>query len=313
MLVSVIIPSYNHELYILEAINSVLSQDYRHLELIVIDDGSKDNSVDLIKSIKDNRLLLIEQENQGAHAAINRGLNLAQGDFLTILNSDDVYSVDRVHNCLESLERNNTHLVCSWLNVVDQNGKKIGLKKGWKNMLPRWAAEQKENGYWSGNDFALNLLTSNFVSTTSNIFFTRHLFEKIGGMKNLRFAHDWDFMLRAAAQFECGIISKPLVNYRIHGTNTIKSNQAWMMFEICWVLARNIDNFRDKIYQGTDFDGIKSDLDLFLKSLNFNGYDRLFWILKDFIQINEAKGIDTDKLLLEGDELRNHLIGLFLD
>ena len=96
MLVSVVMPSYNHEKFVIEAAESVLNQSHRMLEFIVIDDGSRDSSVSLLKSIKDPRMKLVVQENAGAHAAINRGLEMAQGDYLAIINSDDTFDPQRV-------------------------------------------------------------------------------------------------------------------------------------------------------------------------------------------------------------------------
>jgi glycosyltransferase involved in cell wall biosynthesis len=90
-LISIIIPSHNHRRYVVDAVMSVLSQSYREIELLVIDDGSSDGSPDLIAAIKDSRLVLVRQQNKGAHAAINRGLEMARGDFIAILNSDDLY------------------------------------------------------------------------------------------------------------------------------------------------------------------------------------------------------------------------------
>ena len=94
--VSVVIPSYNHAAYIREAVDSVLSQSLSDLELIVVDDGSQDESLDILAGYSDRRFHLYTQLNQGAHAAINRGLHAAAGDYLAILNSDDAYHPQRL-------------------------------------------------------------------------------------------------------------------------------------------------------------------------------------------------------------------------
>jgi len=103
-LVSVIIPSYNHAMYISQAVNSVLQQTwsevlFRDLELIVIDDGSQDNSLEILERLAilaGSQMRVIGQENQGAHAAINRGLEMAKGSILAILNSDDHFHLRRL-------------------------------------------------------------------------------------------------------------------------------------------------------------------------------------------------------------------------
>lgn len=245
MLVSVVIPSYNHSSYILEAVESVLSQTHEEIELIVIDDGSSDNSLELLATVDDQRLTVIAQENAGAHETINRGLQMARGDHLTILNSDDVYHPERLKRCLGALAENNANFACSWIQVIDANSAPTSIKRGWENMLPSWANPNSEDGFWNGNSFNLNLLATNFISTTSNMIFTRELLESAGYMRNLRFCHDWDFAIRAAAVGSCVMVEEPLVQYRVHGSNTISTNQNWMLFETCWVLAANAERFGD--------------------------------------------------------------------
>jgi glycosyltransferase involved in cell wall biosynthesis len=106
-LVSVIIPVYNHEIYIEETIKSILEQDYPNVEIIIINDGSTDRSEGLARKVleKGNRPhRIITQENAGAHAAINRGMAMAQGEYLTILNSDDYFLPGRLRRMVEVLE-----------------------------------------------------------------------------------------------------------------------------------------------------------------------------------------------------------------
>ena len=108
-LVSVVIPSYNHKRYIGKAIQSVIDQKYRPIELIIIDDGSSDGSGELIWSLRSKieksgiAFKFIERENRGAHHTINEGLKLASGEWLTILNSDDYYLPTRITSLLKAL------------------------------------------------------------------------------------------------------------------------------------------------------------------------------------------------------------------
>src|SRR5512135_3626981 len=102
--VSVIMPLFNHGKYVREAIISVLEQSVQNIELIVINDGSTDDSEDVVKSISDDRIKYFYQGNQGAAKTINRGISLAQGEYISILNSDDLYYADRFKNSLKILE-----------------------------------------------------------------------------------------------------------------------------------------------------------------------------------------------------------------
>ena len=92
--ISVIIPLYNHEKYINEAVYSVLGQTFSDFELIIINDGSNDGSEEVVKKIKDKRIKYYYQENKGAHNTINRGIEIAKGEYIAILNSDDMYHKD---------------------------------------------------------------------------------------------------------------------------------------------------------------------------------------------------------------------------
>lgn len=306
-LVSIIIPSYNHELYIGKAIQSVVNQTYSNWELIIVDDGSTDNSIKRIKNFKDARICLIEQENRGAHNAINRGLEQAKGYYLAILNSDDIYEKDRIAFMVKEMKRKpEIGFICSYIQVIDSNGKELGIKKGWRNMEP-WTVPHKELSFASTDDFKRNLLMSNFTSTTSNFFFTRKLFEKVGGMRNLRFAHDWDFALRAAEATECAIIEKPLLKYRVHESNTISSNRKWMLFEIAWIWAANLERFYGSLLFANE--GDKRDIIPLAESLNLQGNDKILWIIKFFIDAQRKAGVENpEEILLEDEGLRNMLL-----
>ena len=275
MKISVIIPCYNHQDYILEAVNSVLNQTHKNLELIIIDDGSSDHSLKILKKIDDSRINLISQNNKGAHAAINRGLELASGDYISILNSDDIFDENRLAFVLERMLSENADFASTWIEVIDCEGNKVGVKKAWENMLP-WEHEGHFIIDSKSDDYLTNLLFSNFISTTSNMMFKRSIIQSGYKMRAFRFVHDWDFALRVANEYHCINIEEPLIKYRIHNSNTINSNQKWMLYEIMLVLAANIDKV------GINFirhDNIFNQVESLLKFSNllaYQGNERLF-------------------------------------
>jgi glycosyltransferase involved in cell wall biosynthesis len=235
--VSVVIPSYNHGLFIAEAVESVLAQTEEDLELLVVDDGSTDNSLDVLSSFNDHRLRVFPQSNQGAHIALNRGLELATGKYLAILNSDDVYFPTRLEKCLSVLEENpETGFVGSYIEIINSDGKKLGIKHGYKDCEP-WLLPHPEKSFRVSNELRAVLLTENYWSTTSNYVFSRDHYEQVGGFRALRYAHDWDFALRMSYVTQMIMLPEALVRYRVHDSNTIRENQAAMIFEICWILA----------------------------------------------------------------------------
>jgi glycosyltransferase involved in cell wall biosynthesis len=102
-LVSVIIPSFNAELYILETINSVLNQSHEQVEVIVVDDGSTDKTLEIISSIADPRLIMVRQENAGACAARNLGFIKSRGDYIQFLDADDLLSPNKIQEQIDIL------------------------------------------------------------------------------------------------------------------------------------------------------------------------------------------------------------------
>ena len=107
-LISIIIPAHNAECWVAETLQSALSQTHSNLEVIVVDDGSSDRTVEVVRSFADGRLRLIQQENKGACAARNRALAEARGDFTQYLDADNLLAPDKIELQLERL-RHETH------------------------------------------------------------------------------------------------------------------------------------------------------------------------------------------------------------
>jgi len=243
--VSVIIPSFNHEAYIDEAVESVLTSSVDDVELIIIDDGSTDDSRRILEAYRDDpRVNLHFQKNCGAHAALNRGLEIARGETAFILDSDDAFSPDRIPVLAEKLKANSdAALAASWIRVIDAQGAEIGVKEAWRSMPP-WPAPKPGPLLSDLGDPRLALLETNWISTTSNLAFPLSLVREHGlRFAPLRYAHDWDFILAACAFGPVELIEKPLLRYRVHGANTIDDgaddDRGRMRFEIMWVVARH--------------------------------------------------------------------------
>ena len=168
MRVSVVIPSYNHATFIVEAIESVLATAMDDLELVLVDDGSTDDTLERLEGLRgDPRLAIYTQANQGAHAALNRGLELSRGEFLFILNSDDLYAAGRIPRLVQRLEEDPSIAITStWIRVVDDAGAEIGVKRAWHDMPP-WPPPVRGPRLQDTGDPRLAMLETNFVSTTS--------------------------------------------------------------------------------------------------------------------------------------------------
>ena len=127
-LVSVIIPTYNASGFILETIHSVLNQSYSNIEVVVINDGSTDDTVALLESVNDNRLMIFNRTNHGVSASRNFGLENSNGNYVVFFDSDDLMPVDFIKSRAIFLEQNPFFsFVTSWVQKIDEKGKKIDL------------------------------------------------------------------------------------------------------------------------------------------------------------------------------------------
>ena len=219
-LVSVIIPAYNHERFVGAAVESVLGQTCADLELIVIDDGSRDRTGEVVQSYTDPRLSYYHQENQDAFNTINRGLGLARGEYTAILNSDDVYALDRLQRLVEY--RNETGAECLFTDVIPISDEGVEFTDpafGWNLWHQKNRAFYRQCG-----DLYTAFLKGNFMVTTSNLFMTTRAVRAVGKFCSLRYLHDYDYIFRmllanpGRVQY---LQDEKLLYYRIHAGNTL--------------------------------------------------------------------------------------------
>lgn len=199
--VSVIIPAYNAENTILETIESIREQTFKDLEIIVIDDGSKDKTLDIVGAIDDPRIKFFAYPNGGVSVARNRGIERSTGDFLSFIDNDDLWTPDKLELQLAAL-LNNTDVdaVYSWTVNMTDDGQSISFAT---------AAEPTVEG-----DIYPDLLLGHFISNGSNILVRRKVVDTIGGFEPNWVCSDWDFCLRTAAKFRFAVVPKPQILYR---------------------------------------------------------------------------------------------------
>jgi glycosyltransferase involved in cell wall biosynthesis len=219
-LVSVVIPAYNHERFVGAAVESVLGQSCSDLELIVIDDGSRDRTGEVVRGYTDSRLSYYYQENQDAFNTINRGLGMARGEFVAILNSDDVYTTDRLERLLQC--RASSGAACIFTDVIpisDEGQEFTDPGFGWNVWHSKNRAFYRQCG-----DLYTAFLKGNFMVTTSNLFMTAEAMRRVGKFCSLRYLHDYDYIFRmllanpGKVQY---LYNEKLLYYRIHSGNTL--------------------------------------------------------------------------------------------
>lgn len=220
MKVSVVIPAYNHEKFIGPAIDSVLNQSFQDFELIIVDDGSTDKTADVIKGYTDSRIRYFYQENQDAYNTINRGMGIAEGEFVAILNSDDIYALDRLQRLLDKQQETGAQCLFSDVIPISDSGEDFTDPNfGWNV----WHKKNRDFFQDCGDLYAA-FLKGNFMVTTSNLFMSSDAVKKVGKFCSLRYLHDYDFIFRMISTFPDQVhylFKEKLLYYRIHDGNTL--------------------------------------------------------------------------------------------
>jgi len=202
-LVSIIIPTYNRAGFLKEAIKSVLAQTYKNIEVIVVDDGSTDNTPKLVKQFTDKRIIYLRQENKGASSARNKGIESARGNYIAFLDSDDIWLPQKIEKQLKifNISRCNPGLVYTGIQYMDYDG---NLKK------------QKKIIRFRGN-ILKRLLRKNIPGVGSTMLVKKECFEKCGLFdKRLPSRTDLDMLIRISRYFTVDRVAEILALERIH-------------------------------------------------------------------------------------------------
>lgn len=203
-MVSVIIPSYNRADKILPAVESVLNQTYTDLELIIVDDGSGDNTKEVIESINDSRIRYVYQENAGACAARNNGINQAKGEYIAFHDSDDIWHKDKLEKQMDALLKNDADIVCCKLIKIYSDGK------------TEFKPSKLRQGF-------MKPVTNLFGIGTQTIVAKRKVFDEFSFDTEFPCFQECELLYRAAKKFSLYCLDEGLVDYFV-GNDSISSN-----------------------------------------------------------------------------------------
>ncbi|MBE9168995.1 glycosyltransferase [Pleurocapsales cyanobacterium LEGE 06147] len=203
--ISVIIPAYNAERTIIETIQSVQQQTFQDFEIIVINDGSQDKTLELVRSIQDNCTKIFSYENGGLPVARNRGISRATGDYISFIDADDLWTKDKLEKQLLALQQNpEAGVAYSWIVCMVEsldNPDNISFVPGKK-------------ATFTGNIYS-ELLLENFIGNGSNILARREAIESVGEFEpTLKSCEDWDYYLRLAAKWHFILVPEAQILYR---------------------------------------------------------------------------------------------------
>ena len=198
--ITVIIPTYNAEATILETLQSLGQQTLADFEILVINDGSTDRTLEVLKGFCDERLHVFSFENAGATVARNRGIARAEGEFIAFLDADDLWSADKLELQLAALEQHpEAGVVYSWTAFIDEQGQFL---------------YKQPPVYFEGNVYP-QLLLKNFLACGSVPLIRRQAIESVGEfVPGLASSQDWEYWLRLARQWSFVLVPQHQVFYR---------------------------------------------------------------------------------------------------
>lgn len=220
-LVSIIIPSYNMAAYLREAVDSALAQTYRSIEIIVVDDGSTDDTKRIVEPyIRDKKIIYIHQANKGLAGARNTGIKNAHGAYIAFLDADDLFAPEKIAEQVSALEKNPEFGVCysDLTHFTDPPSPRLRRA----GTTPRVFYHHRYR-YPSGDLFE-PLLHRQFINPLA-VLFRRDVCESYGVFdETLRRSEDWDLWLRwAHAGVRFLYLDKPLAFYRIRSIGNLSS------------------------------------------------------------------------------------------
>ncbi len=199
--VSVIIPAYNAAATLGETLQSVLAQTFSDFEIIVVDDGSSDETGAIVQQTQDQRIRLLTTTNGGAAIARNRGIEQATGELITFLDADDLWTAEKLQDQVAALQAHpEADVVYSWTDYIDPSGQRL------------YGGAYTRH---QGNVYAA-LFQQNFIENGSNLMVRATALQRVGLFDpDLASVHDWDLWLRLALQSVFVVVPKPQILYRV--------------------------------------------------------------------------------------------------
>ncbi|MBP9765906.1 MAG: glycosyltransferase [Candidatus Pacebacteria bacterium] len=224
--VSIIMPVYNGEKFLRESIESVLNQTFDNFEFIIINDGSKDNSLNIIKEydVKDKRIKIIDQENKGVSSSRNNGIKSSNGKYITFIDCDDIWLINKLETQINEFEKDKELKICgTWAKVINEYGEIISNFNypPLTNILIRIESIYK-------NPFI-----------TSSIIFKKEIIDnKKLFLPKMKLAEDYEFITKYIYKNKSKNINQTLIKYRIHQNNSDNTIYKKFNFKIIAIKIR---------------------------------------------------------------------------
>ncbi len=222
---SVIMPCYNQSKYLGEAIEGVIGQTHKNLEVIIVDDFSTDNSVEIIEKYRkmDGRIRSIyHSSNLGVSKSRNDAISLAAGKYIAFCDADDIWERNKIGIQLETLERESGYdVVYSDSIIINEDGVPTG---------DRFSSKYNRRRH-TGNIFGYLCLT-NFINTPTVVLRRRCINSHLYFNETFKYLEDWIFWLRLASEYMFFYIDEPLARYRVHSRSTNRDEHGYKLHRI---------------------------------------------------------------------------------
>ncbi len=289
--ISIIMPSYNYERFIQKAINSVINQTFTNWELIIIDDGSKDSSIDLIKQYDDNRIVFLEQKNKGVSYTLNKALSLSQGKYICFLDADDKYHPHKLEKQLDFMV-SGYDIVTTMVEAINENG----MSSEAEHFTKLWNNFDKTEIF--NKDVIFHFLERNYICKSS-VMIKKSFFDHYGTFNvKLITAYDLDLWLNMLKTARITRIDEILTYYRWHGKNETSKNNTRIRIELLLLLDKFFDKNTYPIKQSQYKDYAHSTINCLKENNLFYSY-LILQIIKKNNKIIDAYDLLSSKKLLE--------------
>lgn len=210
--ISVVIPVYNKANFIAETLNSVYEQTFTDYEILLINDGSTDGSLEILETFKKENTTVYSQENKGLSHARNTGISLAKAPLICLLDADDLWETSHLENIYS--------LSIKYPEATLYGTRYIDLFKNGILVLPKWNLETSENDFIVRDFFKSSLFQP--IITPSSFGFKKNIISEIGGFnEDATYFEDADFFIRANLKFQLAYSTHPSVKYRFESENQV--------------------------------------------------------------------------------------------
>lgn len=253
-LVSVVIPAYNHEKFVMECIESVIKQTYKNIELIIINDGSKDNTHDVIMTYIDickERFIRFEyrnRKNKGLSRTLNEMVEWAKGKYFSAIASDDVLISTKIETLVSVLEKRGKQFAVAFGNVefINDNNKIVGLDE--KGHLSEKSEASIYNNFCEFHNEKFDLTSSQIVTyemilqsyyiPAAGVIMSLDAIKEVGGWTSGNVVEDLEIWFKISKQYMFIYVDEIVALYRLHDNNTINTMPKELHFDICKLLVK---------------------------------------------------------------------------